>query len=100
MKTSTTARRERSKNSTLRKTGQQPPQHEQQNLLIQPPSNPVRLICVVEDIEERRGRVLGWCPVSAIACLLPRDGRTGRWEQAAVELPVAGLVMGLPALVA
>jgi hypothetical protein len=58
------------------------------------------VVCVVEDIEERRGRVLGWCPVSAVACLLPRDGRTARWEQAAVELPVASLVTGLPALVA
>ncbi len=54
------------------------------------------VICVMEDVEERRGRLLGWCPASAFAELLPTDSRTGRWEQAAIELPVAGLVAGLP----
>jgi hypothetical protein len=54
------------------------------------------VVCVVEDVEERRGRLLGWCPASAFADLLPTDGRTGRWEQAAIQLPVAGLVAGLP----
>jgi hypothetical protein len=54
------------------------------------------VICVVEDVEERRGRLLGWCSASTFAALLPTDSRTGRWEQAAIKLPVAGLVAGLP----
>lgn len=34
----------------LPKTGQQPPQHEQQNLLIRPPSDPVRLTAILADL--------------------------------------------------
>ena len=58
------------------------------------------VICVVEDVAERSGHLLGWCPASAFADLLPTDSGSGRWEQAAVELPSAGLMDGLPGAVA
>lgn len=58
------------------------------------------VICVVEDVAERSGHLLGWCPASAFADLLPTDSGSGRWEQAAVELPLAGLMDGLPGAVA
>lgn len=57
------------------------------------------VVCVVEDLEERRGRVVGSCTVAAFRDLLPLDGPGSRWEQAEVELPVEVLVPGLPGVV-
>jgi hypothetical protein len=58
------------------------------------------VVCVVDDVNHRRGHVLGWCAAAALDGLLPRDGSYGRWEQAAVEVPIKSLLPGLPSLVA
>ena len=58
------------------------------------------VVCVVDDLEQRGARVVGWCAAPALRDLLPLDGATGRWEQAAVELPLDRLRRGLPGVVA
>ena len=58
------------------------------------------VICAVNDVERRQGRIVGWCPHDAIADALPHDTTTGRWEQARLELCVASLIPGLPSPIA
>jgi Domain of unknown function (DUF3883) len=54
---------------------------------------------VVDNIDDRQGRIIGWCPAKALADLLPVDAHACRWEQALIELPVDRLSPGLPGVV-
>lgn len=57
------------------------------------------VLCLVESIDQRAGRVVGWCSAGVISQRLPTD-RTGcRWEQTRVELPIGQLLPGLPGVV-
>jgi hypothetical protein len=58
------------------------------------------VICAVDDVEQRQGRIVGWCRHDTIADALPHDTTTGRWEQARLELCVAGLMPGLHSSIA
>ncbi|HWX98140.1 MAG TPA: DUF3883 domain-containing protein [Solirubrobacteraceae bacterium] len=55
--------------------------------------------CVVENIDQRLGHIVGWCSSQALADLLPLDGLASRWEQACIDLPLERLSPGLPGLV-
>lgn len=50
----------------------------------------------VEDIEQRNGRVVGWCSATELASALPQDAEGGRWETVAIDVPIALLAPGLP----
>jgi hypothetical protein len=58
------------------------------------------VVCAVENIERREGRIVGWCPHDALAEALPRDTPTGHWEQARIDLEVTQLMPALPSPVA
>jgi hypothetical protein len=58
------------------------------------------VICAIDDLELRQGRIVGWCPYDAIVEALPHDTTTGRWEQACLELSVKGLMPELPSPIA
>jgi hypothetical protein len=58
------------------------------------------VICIVDDVTHRTGRILGSCSAFALEDLLPTDASTGRWNQAWILLPVARLAPGLPGPVA
>ena len=54
------------------------------------------VICEVEDVETRDGRLLGWCAHRSFEADLPSDTDRGRWEQVRIELDPSHLVPGLP----
>jgi hypothetical protein len=58
------------------------------------------VICAVDDVQRRKGQIVGWCAHDAIADALPHDTTTGRWEQAHLELCVGHLLPGLPSPIA
>jgi Domain of unknown function (DUF3883) len=57
------------------------------------------VVCVVDNVDQRLGRIIGWCPANVLGDLLPHDGVVGRWDQASVEVPVERLLPGLPGVV-
>lgn len=54
------------------------------------------VVCRVIDVDEKRGELLGWLPVSSLRDILPRDKDRGRWESAELEIELAGLFPGVP----
>ncbi len=56
--------------------------------------------CVVDDIDQRRGHIVGSCTANLIADLLPIDGLVSRWDHASIEVPLERLSPGLPGVVA
>jgi len=56
--------------------------------------------CLVDNVDQRLGHIIGWCAANALADLLPLDGVASRWDQASIELPLARLSPGLPGVVA
>lgn len=56
--------------------------------------------CHIENTDERQGHIVGWCTGQALADLLPVDSPAGRWEQAAIVLPLERLLPGLPGVAA
>lgn len=54
------------------------------------------VVCHITDIGARGGDIVGWCPATRLAELLPRDVDAGRWEGAAIDIPAGKLVPGLP----
>jgi hypothetical protein len=57
------------------------------------------VVCVVDEVEQRSGHVVGWCTAGTLAPLLPVDSPAARWEQAAIALPDDFLRPGLPGVV-
>jgi hypothetical protein len=53
------------------------------------------LVCLT-DPEGSDGEVLGWCSAGALASMAPADTAAARWDKASFEVPIAGLIAGLP----
>lgn len=60
------------------------------------PADWALVVCVVTDLESRRGEIMGWCVWQAFEPLLPVDLPGGRWEQACLEIPSDLFTPGLP----
>jgi hypothetical protein len=58
------------------------------------------VVCVVDDVEQRSGRIVGWCAGGVLVDLVPLDGTCSRWDHATVDVPVERLSPGLPSVVA
>jgi hypothetical protein len=54
------------------------------------------VVCLIDDVAQRTGRIVGWCGASDLEPLLPQDVAGGRWETARVDLALSTLVSGLP----
>lgn len=54
------------------------------------------VICQVLNVEEKRGKVLGWLPVSSLRSFFPLDTGRGQWESAELEINLAELFPGMP----
>jgi hypothetical protein len=54
------------------------------------------VMCHVEDIDTRHGRVLGWLPFELVKDQLPADSAAGRWEAASVRISLGEIFPGLP----
>ena len=55
------------------------------------------VVCVVDNVDQRLGRIAGWCAANVLGDLLPHDGAVGRWDQASVEISLQRLLPGLRA---
>lgn len=55
------------------------------------------VVCAVDDTDRRTGSIVGWTAAGLLGPSLPADRVGGRWESAAVEVPLASLSPGLPA---
>jgi Domain of unknown function (DUF3883) len=57
------------------------------------------VVCLVDNVDQRLGHIVGWCAANALKDLLPHDGVVGRWDQASVDIPLERLLLGLPGVV-
>jgi hypothetical protein len=57
------------------------------------------VVCVVDNVDQRLGRIAGCCAATVLWDLLPHDGVVGRWDQASIEIPLERLLPGLPGVV-
>ncbi len=54
------------------------------------------VVCLVDDVENRAGQVIGWLSGVSLGEHLPADAVHGAWESARLSIPRAWLVSGLP----
>jgi hypothetical protein len=59
-------------------------------------SNWMMVVCQVQDVDTRRGAVLGWLPFESIKRYMPTDGDNSRWEAASIRISLGDIVPGLP----
>lgn len=57
------------------------------------------VLCHVDDIENRDGKIVGWLFARELTDLLPNDAESGRWESARLSIPVGRFREGLPGAV-